>query len=321
MWNTIRLSLVWTALALSALGASAQGFPMRPVSIVVPQTPGGASDTLARLVAQKLQEQWKQPVIVENRAGAGGNVGMQVVATAPADGYTLLMSYVGTHAINGSLYKKLSFNPETDFAPVATLATLPFVAVSRADSPIRTVSALVRAARDGRVTYGSAGNGSVNHLLGEMLNTSAGINMTHVPYRSAAPAIQDLMAGQIDVVFASMPSVSGAIKQGRLQAIALTRAMRSPAFPQIPTIAESGFPDFDVNPWFGLFVPAGTPARVVQKINSDVNALLKTPDLIEKFAAQGAEPLATSPAQFARMLSIDIEKWSAVVKSSGAHVD
>ena len=314
----------WTSLlALAALAftSQAQDFPNRPVKILVPQTPGGASDALARIVAQKLNEKWGQPVVVENRAGAGGNVGMEVVANAPADGYTLLMSYVGTHAINGSLYKKLPFDPEKDFAPVATLATLPFVVVTRPDAPFKTIPELVAAAKAGRLNYGSAGNGSVNHLLGEMFNTATGVKLVHVPYRGAAPAMQDLMGGQIQLVFTSLPSVAGAIKQGTLHPIAVTSAKRAASFSQIPTIAEAGYRDFDVNPWFGLFAPAKVPAQIVRKINADVNEVLRSPDVVEKFMAQGAEPYATDPKQFAAVLHSDIAKWSQVVKASGASVD
>jgi tripartite-type tricarboxylate transporter receptor subunit TctC len=311
------------ALALLALGAAsyAQDFPTRPVRLLVPQTPGGASDTLARIIAQKLSEKWGQPVIVENRAGAGGNVGMEVVATSPPDGYTLLMSYVGTHAINGSLYKKLPFDPEKDFAPVATIATLPFVVVTRPDAKFKTVPELVNAAKQGRLTYGSAGNGSVNHLLGEMFNSAAGTKLVHIPYRGAAPAMQDLMGGQIDLVFTSLPSVAGAIKQGVLHPIAVTSAKRAASFANIPTIAEAGFKDFDVNPWFGLFAPAKVPPQIVRKINADVNELLKSKDVIDKLAAQGAEPYITDPQQFANVLRTDIVKWSQVVKASGASLD
>lgn len=304
-----------------ALTAAAQTFPTQPVKIIVPQTPGGASDTLARVIGQKLSEKWGQPVVVENRAGAGGNIGMEGVARAAPDGTTLLMSYSGTHAINGALYKKLPFDPVKDFEPVATLATLPFVIVARAGAKHGSVADVIASARSGALTYGSAGNGSVNHLLGVMFGQAAGIPLTHVPYRGAAPAMQDLMAGQIDLVFTSLPSVSGAIKQGSLRPIALTSRQRATAFNSIPTIAEAGFKDFDVNPWFGLFAPAGTPSAVIRKINADVNELLKTPDVVEKFTGQGAVPFASDPQQFGALLREDISKWGAVVKSSGASLD
>ncbi|NYT26140.1 tripartite tricarboxylate transporter substrate binding protein [Alcaligenaceae bacterium] len=308
-------------LALAAATAQAATFPEKTVQLVVPQTPGGASDTLARIMGQELGTKWGQPVVVENRAGAGGNIGMEAVARAPADGYTLLMSYVGTHAINGSLYKTLPFDPEKDFAPVATLATLPFVVVTRTDAKFSTVPELVELAKKGELTYGSAGNGSVNHLLGEMFNAATGVKLVHIPYRGAAPALTDLMGGQIDLVFTSLPSVAGHINTGKLKAVALTSDKRVKGFDSIPTIAEGGYPDFNVNPWFGLFAPAGTPADVISKMNADINETLGRPEVRERFAATGAEPYVTSPAEFGDILRADIEKWSKVVEDSGAQVN
>ena len=320
---TGRIALI-AALTLSHLvasRASADDFPSHPVKIVVPQTPGGASDALARIIGQKLGEKWKQPVVIDNRAGAGGNVGMEIVAAAPADGYTLLMSYVGTQAINGALYKKLPFDPGTDFAPVATLATLPFVMVSKPGGPFKTVAQVIAAAQSRSITYGSAGNGSVNHLLGEMFNAAAGVKLVHVPYRGAAPALNDLMGGQIDLVFTSLPSVAGSIRSGTLQPIAVTSAKRAASFASIPTIAEAGFSDFDVNPWFGLMAPKRTPPELVRKINRDIEEILRSKDLVEAFAAQGAEPYATTPEEFGTVLKADLVKWGQVVKASGASVD
>jgi tripartite-type tricarboxylate transporter receptor subunit TctC len=306
---------------LAAATAGAQGYPDKMVRIVVPQAPGGASDTLARIMGQALGEQWKQTVVIENRAGAGGNIGMEAVARAPADGYTLLMSYVGNQAINGALYRNLPFDPKRDFAPVATLATLPFVAVTQPNTGIASLADLVAAAKRQKINYGSAGNGSVNHLLGEMFNAAAQVSMTHVPYRGAAPAIQDLMGGQIQVVFTSMPSVKGFIDNRSLVPLAVTSVNRAPGYDAIPTIAESGYPGFDVSPWFGLFAPAGTPPAVVNKINADVNALLANRAMIDKFAAQGAVPYPTSPQTFGKILDEDIEKWGKVVRDSGAVVE
>ena len=313
--------LVAGAMLVTVGLSSAQDFPSRPVKIVVPQTPGGASDALARIVGQKLSDKWQQPVVVENRPGAGGNVGMELVAQAPADGYTLLMSYVGSHAINAALYKKLPFDPERDFAPVATLATLPFVLVARPDAPFKTVRELADLGRRQPLTFGSAGNGSVNHLLGVMFNAATGSKLEHIPYRGAAPAMQDLMSGQISLVFTSLPSVASSIRSGTLRGIAVTSAHRSQSFAQIPTIAESGFKDFDVSPWFGLFAPAKTPAAIVRRMNQDVQEVLKSRDVIEKFQGQGADPFITQPAEFAAILKADLAKWSEVVKASGAQID
>ncbi len=304
-----------------APGAGAQTFPTRAVKIIVPQTPGGASDTLARIVGQRLSEVWKQPVVIENRAGAGGNIGMDAVAKSPPDGHTLLMSYVGTHAINGSLYKNLPFDPERDFAAVATLATVPFVAAVNARTGAHSIAELAAAARARRMTFGSAGNGSVNHLLGEMFNASAGVRIEHVPYRGAAPALTDLIGGQIDVVFTSLASVAGFIANGSIRPLAVTSAKRSPAFKDIPTITESGISGFAVNPWFGLFAPAGTPPAVIRQINADVADAMKNTEVAEKVAKAGADTYLISPEEFAALLKADIAKWAKVVRESGAKVD
>ena len=310
---------------LSVSGAWAQsaptGFPNKPVRIVVPQTPGGASDVLARMVGQKLSEKWGQPVVIENRAGAGGNIGMDVVAKAPGDGYTLLMSYVGSHAINPSIYSKLPFDPEADFVAVATLANVPFVAVVNASVPVSNIKGLVSYAASKPVSFGSAGNGSVNHLLGEMFNTASGAKMQHVPYKGAAPALTDLIAGQIQVVFTSLPSVAQHIRNGTVKGLAVTGSKRAAAFKEIPTIAESGFPGFVINPWFGLFASKGTPASIARQINLDIKKIMEDKDLQEKFAALGAEPFETSPQEFQAMLHADIKTWAVVVKSSGATAD
>ncbi len=309
------------ALLTSPASAQAQAFPAKTVRIVVPQTPGGASDTLARIMAIKLATRWGQSVVVENKAGAGGNIGMEEVARAPADGYTLLMSYVGTHAINGALYAKLPFDPEKDFAPVATLAVLPYVVLVNTSSPVKTLGELVELSRRQGVNFGSAGNGSVNHLLGEMFNATANVKFQHIPYRGAAPAMTDLLGGQIQTVFTSLPSAAGFIRDGRLRPLAVTSAKRSVGFPDIPTVAESGYPGFDVAPWFGFFATGGTPAAVIRQMNADINDVLKSPDVIEKFSAAGAEVYATTPAQFGAILKDDIAKWSKVVKASGAKLD
>ena len=309
------------ALLLSIAGlAQAQAFPNRAVRIIVPQTPGGASDALARIVGQKLSEKWGQPVVIDNRAGAGGNIGMDAVAKAPGDGYTLLMSYVGSHAINPSIYKKLPFDPEADFVAVATLAHVPFVAAVNAAVPVANMKAL--AAYSAKpLSFGSAGNGSVNHLLGEMFNTASGAKMLHVPYKGAAPALTDLISGQIQVVFTSLPSVAQHMRSGTVRGLAVTGSRRAAAFKDIPTIAESGYPGFVINPWFGLFASKGTPAAIAQQINADVRSVMDDKDLQDKFAALGAEPFESTPQQFAAQLHADIQVWAAVVKNSGASAD
>jgi tripartite-type tricarboxylate transporter receptor subunit TctC len=315
--------LALAAFAAGAAGASAQGFPSKQVRIIVPQAPGGASDALSRIIAAKLGEKWGQQVIVENRAGAGGNIGTAEAAKAPADGHTLLLGYIGTHAINPSLYHNLAWDPVRDFVPVATLAAVPFVVVVNPSLAANSTQELIAGAKaaGGKLTYSSAGNGSVNHLLGEMFDSAAGVKMTHVPYKGAGPALADLIGGQVQVSFTSMPSVIGHIKGGKLRAIAVTSRARSETLPELPTLAESGLPGFDVNPWFGLLAPAATPAAIVSQLNREINDLLASPDLRARFSGQGAVPLATSPAEFAALLKRDIEKWAKVVKDSGAKID
>jgi tripartite-type tricarboxylate transporter receptor subunit TctC len=309
-----------TLLAATSLCASAQGWPEKPVHLVVPQAPGGASDALARTIGQKLGEKWKQPVVIENKAGAGGNIGMEQVLGQPADGLTLLMTYAGTHAINGALYKNLRFNIERDLIPVATVATLPFVAITHPNGP-KTFAELVQRGKTEPMNFGSAGNGSVNHLLGEMVNAMAQTKLQHVPYKGAAPALQDLLAGQIQVVFTSLPSVAGLIRGGQVRALAVTSGRRNAGFPDIPTIAESGYPAFDVTPWFGIVARVGTPAAVIQKVNADVRELLASKDVVEKLGAVGAEALVTSTEEFGAIIKTDIATWTEAVKSSGARVD
>jgi tripartite-type tricarboxylate transporter receptor subunit TctC len=319
----------WAAIFLCSLNLMHYGFaqtqtlnfPVKPVRIIVPQTPGGASDALARIVGQKLSEKWGQPVVIENRSGAGGNIGMDAVAKAPGDGHTLLMSYVGSHAINPSIYSKLPFDPEADFVAVATLANVPFVAAINASVPVTNMKGLVAYASQKPVSFGSAGNGSVNHLLGEMFNTASGSKMQHVPYKGAAPALTDLISGQIQVVFTSLPSVAQHIRSGTVKGLGVTGSKRAAAFKDIPTISDSGFPGFVINPWFGLFASKGTPASVVRQINADVKKVLEDKDILEKFSALGAEPFESTPQEFQAMLHADIKTWAAVVKSSGATAD
>ena len=313
----VAANLLWTVNAQTAT----TNFPVKTVRIIVPQTPGGASDALARIVGQKLSEKWGQPVVIENRPGAGGNIGMEAVANAPGDGYTLLMSYVGSHAINPSIYSKLPFDPEADFVAVATLANVPFVAAVNASVPALNMKGLVAYAAQKPVSFGSAGNGSVNHLLGEMFNAASGAKMQHVPYKGAAPALTDLISGQIQVVFTSLPSVAQHIRSGTGKGLGVPGSKRAVAFKDIPTISESGYPGFVINTWFGLFASKGTPASVVKQINADVKKILDDKEVLEKFSAIGAEPFESTPQELQAMLHADIKTWAAVVKSSGATAD
>ncbi len=303
--------------------AQAEDYPSRIVRIVVPQTAGGGTDTFARAIGQKLGERWGQPVVIENKAGAGGVVGTDFVAKAPPDGYTLLVTYEGSQAINQSLYEKLPFDSLRDFEPIATIAVTPFLLIVGPRVEARSLKEFIAYAKANpdKMTYGSAGNGSVNHLLGEMLKTAADIKLVHVPYKGAPAAIGDVMGGHIDAAFASMPSVISSVQSGVVRALAVSSAKRVAVAPDIPSIAELGFPDFDVNPWWGILAPAGLDPAIAKKINTDVSEILKTPDMQDVLAKQGATPLISSAEAFKALLARDIEKWRKVVKASGATVN
>jgi tripartite-type tricarboxylate transporter receptor subunit TctC len=303
--------------------AAAQEYPSRLVRVVVPQAAGGGTDTFARAIGQKLGERWGQSVVIENKAGAGGVVGTDFVAKSPADGYTLLVTYEGSQAINQSLYEKLPFDSLKDFYPVATIAVTPFILVVGPRVQATTLKEFIAFARANpdRLSYGSAGNGSVNHLLGEMLKTEAGIRLVHVPYKGASAAIADVMGGHLDAAFASVPSVISSVQSNVVRALAVSSAKRVAIAPDIPTIAEAGFEKFDVNPWWGILAPAGLSPAIAQKISADIAEILKTPEMQDVLAKQGATPLISSPEAFRELLARDIEKWSKVVKASGATIN
>src|SRR4051794_8024233 len=308
---------------LAASQVRAQEFPSRLVHLVVPQAAGGGTDTFARALGQKLSERWGQPVVIENRAGAGGVVGTDFVAKSAPDGYSLLVTYEGSQAINQSLYEKLPFDSLKDFYPIATIAATPFILIVGPRAQARTLQefvAIARASPD-KLSYGSAGNGSVNHLLGEMLKTEADIRLVHVPYKGASSAIADVIGGHIDAAFASVPSVISSVQSNVVRALAVSSSKRIAVAPEIPTIAESGFAKFDVNPWWGVLAPAGLSPAIARKIAADVAEILKTPEMEELLAKQGATPLITPPEAFREMLATDIEKWRKVVKASGATIN
>ena len=317
------LSASFAALCLIAGGASAQAYPEKPVKLVVPFPPGGPTDGMARIVGQKLAEAWGQPVVIDNRGGAGGAIAAEGVVKSPPDGYTLFFGTTGTQAINPALYAKLPYDPLKDFAAVGLVATTANVLVVHPSLPVKSVQELVAHAKanPGKLTFGSAGNGSSNHLAGELFNTMAGVQMTHVPYKGSALALNDLLGGQLsmmwDVISTAMPHV----QSGKTRALGVTSPKRSAIAPEIPTIAEAGLPGYEVVIWFGVLAPAATPRAIVNKINADLKTILGSSDMRERLSKLGAEPAWTSPEDFAALERSDIAKWGKVVKASGAKVD
>ncbi|QHI99394.1 tripartite tricarboxylate transporter substrate binding protein [Xylophilus rhododendri] len=311
------------ACALPALAQSAAGFPNKPITIIVPFAAGGTTDILARLVGQYLGNELGQSVIVDNRVGAGGNIGGQLAARSPADGYTLFMGTVGTHAINQSLYKKMPFDPIKDFAPISRVANVPNLLVANPQQPFKNVQELIAYAKanPGKINFGSSGNGSSIHLSGELFKMMTKTDMIHVPYKGSAPAMNDLLGNQIAIMFDNMPSAIQHVRAGKLRPLAVTTAKRSPELPDVPTIAEAGVPGYEATSWFGLLAPAGTPADIVNKIDAALIKVYGNPELKKKIADQGAEPVVEKPAEFAAFIKAETAKWGKVVKESGATLD
>ncbi|MDQ2962836.1 MAG: tripartite tricarboxylate transporter substrate binding protein [Pseudomonadota bacterium] len=323
MIRKLQRAALAVVLAVGASGAWAQAYPTQPIRLVVPFPAGGTTDILAREVGQRLSLTLGQPVVIDNRPGAAGNIGSDLVAKSAPDGYTLLMCTVNTHAINPNLYAKLPYDHVKDFAPVILVAGVPNVLEVTPALPVNSVTDLIKLAKEkpGQINFASSGSGTSIHLSGELFKTMAGVDMTHVPYKGSAPAITDLMGGQVQVMFDNLPSSLQQIKAGKLRAIAVTSAKRAPALPDVPTIAESGLPGFEATSWFGIVAPAGTPAAIVARINADVNQWLQSPDVKEKLLLQGAAAAGGTPEQFAAHIRAETEKWAKVVKASGAKVD
>jgi len=301
----------------------ARAFPEKPVRFVVGFTPGGPSDILARALGQKLAERWGQQVVVENRPGAGGNLAAEAVAKSPPDGYTWLLGNNSILATNHALYRKLAYDPVKDFAPVALVAVQPNILVVHPDVPAKSLAELIGLARKspGKLNYASSGAGAAAHLAGELFKTMAGVDIVHVPYKGAQPALTDVVAGQVQLMFATSASAIPYMKQGRLRALAVTTAQRSPSVPELPTVAEAGLPGFEATTWHGVVVPSATAGSIVQKLNQDINAVLKEKDLSERLAGLGAEILTGTARDFADYIAREIPKWTKVVKDSGARAD
>jgi len=328
----MRRTILRALLALAAAGAACAGapaawaasgtdaaYPQRPIRIISPFATGGIADTFARIIGKHLSTAWGQPVVVENRTGAGGNIGADLVARAAPDGYTLVMGNNGTHAVNASLFANMPFDPIKDFTPVALVIEAEGLLVVPPSEPYNSVQDIIRAAKadPGKLSYGSGGIGTTSHLAGELFKSKAGVNLTHVPYKGNMESINDLVAGRTSMAFATMPTVLPFVKEGRLKAIAVIENQRSSALPDVPTVAESGVPGFDVKNWIGLFGPAGMPASITDKLNAEVQRIMKLPELQPQLASAGARFTPTTPEEFARFVKAERKTWSGIIETAG----
>lgn len=326
--SLLALATVCAGLSLTSHAAAQSVWPGKPVRIVVPFAPGGTTDLLARALAPELSKAFGQPFIVDNRGGAGGNIGADAVAKSPGDGYTLLMGTVGTHGINKSLYARLPYDPQKDFTPITLVASVPNVMVMNThrarELGINSVPDFIRYAKanPGRLNMASSGNGTSIHLAGELFKSRTGTFMTHIPYRGSGPAMMDMLGGSMDVMFDNLPSAMPHIQVGTLKAFAVTSTVRSAALPDLPTVAEAaGLAGFEASSWFGLLAPAGTPPDIVSRLQQEVAKALNLPLIKERLSAQGAIPSGSTPQEFARLIDAEIAKWATVVKAAGARVD
>jgi tripartite-type tricarboxylate transporter receptor subunit TctC len=325
--STQRKRFTRLAAALALAGAAgvvhAQAFPSRPITIVVPFPPGGISDNSTRVIAQKAQVGLGQPIVIENRPGAGGQIGADVVKGAKPDGHTLYLANIGSHGINQSLYSKLSYDPLKDFEPVTLLFSSPTLVVVPAASPAKSMAELIAYARTkpGKASYGSQSIGSGGHLSGEIVKMKNGLDLIHVPYKGSAPALTDLVAGRIDFLFDPITTALPFVKDGKLRALAITSDKRSPLVPDVPTLAELDYVGYDVNPWFGLAAPAGTPRPIIDRLNAEFAKAAKDPEVVKRLADQGIEATSMTPEQFAAFIRTETARWTEVVKNSGAKAD
>ncbi len=319
-----RRTLLALSLSLAATGAAlAQDkYPSKPVTLIVPQAAGGANDAIARVIAQKLTEQTGQSFIVDNRAGAGGNVGTVAAARAKPDGYTLMLTADSSMVINPALYKSTGFDPIKDFEPVGTVATAGYVLAANPAFPARNVAELIAMAKQqpGKINIGSAGNGTLNHLIGEMLGKATDIDLVHIPYKGSAAAVTDLVAGQVQVSVQSLPSSIAFIRSGKIKVLGVVNNKRLPALPDAPTIGET-VKGFGTTPWYGVFAPAGTPKAIVTQLNAEIAKALESKDAQERLAGVGCEPYKSTPEQFAQLVREDLPRWAKIVKASGATID
>jgi tripartite-type tricarboxylate transporter receptor subunit TctC len=322
--NNLRLvfSLLAAALSCAAFPTLAE-YPDKPVKIIVPYPPAGTTDILARLIAQRLTERMKQPFVIENRPGAGGAIGSLAVAKSPADGYTLVMATVNSHGINSALFKNLPYDAVKDFAPITIVGNTPNVLVVNPSVPAKNLAELLALARakPGSLNFGSTSQGGSPHMSGELLKSMTQVDIAHIPYKGAGPMLIDLIGGQVQMGFDNLPSSIGHIRSGKIRAIAVTTAKRFPGAPEIPTMAESGVPGYEVSAWFGLLGPAGTPKPVIDALYTNIAAILKQPEVVKQLFDLGAEPGGNTPEAYARQIAADVEKWKKVVAATGVKAE
>ena len=309
-------------LSLLPLAAGAQVYPSKPVRMIIPWAPGGTTDILGRVIALKMGEKWGQPVVVENRGGAGGNVGAEAAARSAPDGYTIVL-VAPSLAISPSLYKKLAYDPVKDFAPVSLVATVPNVMVTNPSIPAKTLSEFIALAKSkpGAMNFGSGGNGTSNHLAGELFNIVAGVRLVHVPYKGVNLAMNDVMSGDVQLVIIGIPAAAPHIKAGKLRALAVIDAKRAAALPDVPTAAEAGLKDFEVTTWYGVLAPAGTPRPIVTRLNAEIVAVMHSNEMKERLATMATEPVTSTPEEFGDLIRREIAKWAKVVRAAGLKAD
>ncbi len=321
--KVLRQVLAGIALSCAVFPVAAQTYPAKPIRLIVPFPPGGGTDALAREAANQVSATKGWTIVTENRPGAGGNLGVDAVAKSPADGYTLVIGQTSNLAINPTLYSRLPYDPEKDLTPVGLVASAPLVLVVSASSPYKTLADVIAAAKaePGKLNYASSGNGTVAHLATEQFQKAAGVQFMHIPYKGAAQGANDLIGGQIEMYMSSVPTLIGHIRSGRMRAIAVTSLARTDDLPEVPTLAESGYKDFEAVTWFGLAGPAGMPKEAVEQLNAAFNAALQTPAIQQKFKTQGAQALTSTPEAFGELIHSDRIRWGRIVKESGVRID
>ena len=317
----VTLPRIFALLLFGVQVAAAQSYPSRPVRLIAPSSPGSGVDIVARIVGQKLSENLKQQVVIDNRAGAGANLGAEIAARAAPDGYTLFMG-TPAHAINTSLYRRLNYDIVKDFSPISLVTTGQYVLVAHPSLPVRNVKELIALARarPGQLNFASAGNGNATHLAGELFKSLARLNIVHVPYKGTGPALTDLIGGQVQIMFANLTAGLPHIKSGKLRALAVTGATRSSAAPAIPTMIESGVPGYTVTSWYGVLAPAATSQEIINRLNGEIARVMRSPDMKDRLAGEGAEPTSSTPAEFAAFIKTEVAKWGKVVKEAGISV-